>query len=396
MVTKKKYAEMRRMYEEASSSVTRGLFGLAEKQIASLLREEAVSQVLWGGTPLHWLLRDMQEEVERQKRQLEHLGILIGNGNRELGREVCDLLGIAEHPADIGRFPNGEVRVDIEKCVRDKEMFVFQSLGPPVNENCMEMYVICQALVGADAQSIRVVNPCEAYGRQDRKARRRQPISARLVAMLLEASCEGKLRSVMRVEPHSRQSQGFHSVPVAFLFSYPVIIRDLMARFGKAIKDLVFVSPDIGGAFRVNEIIEEVGADMAVCQKKRNKRSSRRKKNQDPKILKIIGDVRGAICILIDDMIDGGGTIVRATEALLKAGASRVLVYVTHGIFSGNAVERIAASDIEEVVVSNTICPRDDVIDCPKFRVMTLGPEIAEAIGRIHRGKSVSAVQPQL
>jgi ribose-phosphate pyrophosphokinase len=306
------------------------------------------------------------------------LKLFSGNANRPLAEEIAKQLRLPLGDADVSRFSDGEVYVQINENVRGQDVFVIQPTCPPVNDSLMELLVMLDALKRASARRITAVLPYYGYGRQDRKVQSRVPISAKLVADLLTAA--GAER-VLALDLHAGQIQGFFDIPVDHLFAAPVII-DYLSK--KDLRDAVLVAPDAGGVERTRAVAKRLKAGLAIIDKRRD----------GPNVavfMHLIGDVKGKDAVIIDDMIDTAGTLVQAAEALQREGAQRILACAVHPVLSGPAIERIAQSCLEEVVVSNSIPVAPDKC-IPKLRVLSVGPLLAEAIQRIHDEESVSTL----
>ncbi|WP_340695230.1 ribose-phosphate pyrophosphokinase [Hydrogenobacter thermophilus] len=306
-----------------------------------------------------------------------NIKLLTGNSNPLLVKEVADHLGISVSDMIVSRFSDGEIRVQINESMRGEDVFIIQSLCPPVNEYIMELLLILDALKRASAGRITAVIPYYAYARQDRKDRPRVPISARLLADLITVA--GAQRLVV-VDLHSPQIQGFFNIPVDNLYALNVLYEYLK---DKVDENTVVVSPDAGGVERARRLANKLGCGIAIIYK-------RRPEPNVAEVLDLIGDVDGKKAIIIDDMIDTAGTIVSATNLLISKGAVSVSVVATHAILSGPAVERINTSPLLEVIVTNTI-PTEGK-RCEKLRVVSVAPLIAESIKRIHEGESVSSL----
>jgi len=310
---------------------------------------------------------------------LDKLKILSGNANRDLAERICAYLGVEIGKANVSTFSDGEIQVEIEESVRGMDIFVIQPTCPPVNENLMELLVMLDALKRASTARVNVVMPYYGYGRQDRKVTPRAPISARLVADLVETA--GAAR-ILAMDLHVGQIQGFFNIPVDHLYALPVQLGYLE----HIEEQVVVVSPDAGGVERARELAKRLkDASIAIIDK-------RRERANVSKIMHIVGDVKGKVAILLDDMIDTGGTIVQAAEALARDGASKVYACCTHAILSGNAVERLNASPLHKVVVTNTIPLKSKAHDLAKVEVLDVSPILAEAIKRIHNEASVSSL----
>jgi len=301
--------------------------------------------------------------------------LLTGTSNQNLAKEVSEYLNIPLSDAIVSRFSDGEVRVQINESMRGEDVFVIQSLCPPINESIMELLLILDAIKRASAGRITAVIPYYAYARQDRKDKPRVPISARLLADLITVA--GAQRVVV-VDLHSPQIQGFFNIPVDNLHALGVLYDYLKDKLDG---DTVVVSPDAGGVERARLLANKIGCPIAIIYK-------RRPEPNVAEVLDIIGDVKGKRAIIVDDIIDTAGTVCAASELLLSKGASRVDVVATHGLLSGPAVERLRKSPIEEVVITNTIPAEHKNLE--KLKIVSIAPLIGEAIRRIHEGESVS------
>lgn len=311
--------------------------------------------------------------------------VFSGNSNKGLAASIASYLKMPLGQVSIKRFADGEVSIAIAESVRGYHVYVMQSLSPPVNEHLMELLVMIDALKRASAAEITVVMPYYGYARQDRKAAPREPITAKLVADLLEAAGATRL---IALDLHAAQIQGFFDVPVDNLYAAPVFVDDMKQKYGENARNennLVVVSPDAGGVERARAVAKRIHATLAIIDK-------RRPKPGIAEVMNIIGDVKGMHAIIIDDMIDSAGTLVKAAEAVIKSGAQSVVAYASHAVFSPPAVERIAASVIEEVVVSDSIPLREDAKKCRKIRVLSCASLVGEAMSRIHTGESVSSL----
>jgi len=302
--------------------------------------------------------------------------LLTGTSNQNLAKEVSEYLNIPLSDAIVSRFSDGEVRVQINESMRGEDVFVIQSLCPPINENIIELLLILDAIKRASAGRITAVIPYYAYARQDRKDKPRVPISARLLADLITVA--GAQRVVV-VDLHSPQIQGFFNIPVDNLHALGVLYDYLKDKVDSS--NTVVVSPDAGGVERARLLANKIGCPIAIIYK-------RRPEPNVAEVLDLIGDVRGKRAIIVDDIIDTAGTVCAASELLLSKGAIRVDVVATHGLLSGPAVERLRKSPIEEVVITNTIPAEHKNLE--KLKVVSIAPLIGEAIRRIHEGESVS------
>jgi ribose-phosphate pyrophosphokinase len=307
------------------------------------------------------------------------LKLFTGNANRPLAEEIVQHLHMRLGDADVSRFSDGEVYVQINENVRGQDVFVVQPTCPPVNDNLMELLVMIDAFKRASARRITAVLPYYGYGRQDRKVMPRVPISAKLVADLITAA--GAHR-VLAMDLHAGQIQGFFNIPVDHLLAGPPVLVDYLAK--KDLHDLVLVSPDAGGVERTRANAKRLRAGLAIIDKRRD----------GPNVavfMHLVGDVKGKDAVIFDDMIDTAGTLIQAVEALEREGARRVLAAAVHGVLSGQALERIANSSLEEVIFTNSV-PLPVGRQLPKFQVLSVAPLLAEAIRRIHDEESVSTL----
>ena len=306
--------------------------------------------------------------------------LFTGNANPALAQEIATNLGITLGKASVGRFSDGETTVEIQQNVRGREVFVLQSTCAPTNDNLMELLVMVDALKRASAQRITAVIPYLGYARQDRRPRStRVPISARVVADLLETV---GVNRVLTMDLHADQIQGFFNIPVDNIYASPVLLSDLQA---KKYDDLVVVSPDVGGVVRARALAKQLGCDLAIIDK-------RRPKANVSEVMHIIGEIDGRNCVIMDDMIDTAGTLVKAAEVLKERGAKSVYAYCTHAVFSGPAIERIKASALDEVVITNTIPLNEAAKSTPKIRQLSTAFLFAETIRRITDGDSVTSL----
>jgi len=309
---------------------------------------------------------------------VDKLRIFTGNANVALAERICSFLNIPLGKAKVGAFSDGEVQVEINESVRGMDVFVVQPTCPPVNHNLMELLIMLDALKRASAERITLVIPYYGYARQDRKVLPRTSISARLVANLITLAGASR---ILAMDLHAGQIQGFFDVPVDHLFALPVQFQ-----YFKRIKgEIVVVSPDAGGVERARELGKRLNASLAIIDK-------RREKANVSKVMRIIGNVKNKTAILLDDMIDTGGTIVQAAEALSADGAKTVFACCSHAVLSGNAVERIETSPIKELIATNTIPLSDAARKVKKIKVLDVSPILGEAIKRIHNDESVSSL----
>jgi ribose-phosphate pyrophosphokinase len=306
--------------------------------------------------------------------------LFSGNANPALSQEIATHLGIELGRAHVGRFSDGEVTVEIQQNVRARDVFVVQSTCSPTNENLMELLIMVDALKRASARRITAVMPYFGYARQDRRPRStRVPISAKVVANLLETV---GVERVLTMDLHADQIQGFFDIPDDNIYASPVLLSDLK---NKNYPELVVVSPDVGGVVRARALAKQLGCDLAIIDK-------RRPKANVSEVMHIIGEIEGRNCVIMDDMIDTAGTLVKAAEVLKERGAGKVYAYCTHPVFSGPAIERIAGSQLDEVVISNTIPLSDAARACRKIRQLSVAFLFAETIRRISDGESVTSL----
>ncbi len=306
--------------------------------------------------------------------------LFTGNANPALAQEMAKSLGVELGKATVGRFSDGEVTVELHQNVRARDVFVVQSTCAPTNENLMELLIMVDALKRASARRITAVIPYFGYARQDRRPRSmRVPISAKVVANLLETV---GVERVLTMDLHADQIQGFFDIPVDNIYASPVLLSDLKS---KAYPDLVVVSPDVGGVVRARALAKQLGSDLAIIDK-------RRPRANVSEVMHVIGEIEGRNCVIMDDMIDTAGTLVKAAEVLKERGAKRVFAYCTHPILSGPAVDRIANSQLDEVVITNTIPLSDTAKACKKIRQLSVAFLFAETIRRISDGESVTSL----
>jgi ribose-phosphate pyrophosphokinase len=306
------------------------------------------------------------------------LKLFTGNANRSLAEEIAQYLRLPLSDAEVTRFSDGEIYVQVNENVRGADVFLIQPTCPPVNDTLMELLIMTDAMKRASAHRITAVLPYYGYARQDRKVQPRVPISAKLVADLMEAAGVDR---VLALDLHAGQIQGFFSVPVDHLFAAPVII-DYLGK--KDLQDPVIVSPDAGGVERARAIAKRLNAGLAIIDKRRDKPGA-------AVAMHLIGDVRDKDAVVIDDMIDTAGTLVQAVSALEREGARRILACGVHPVLSGPALERIKASPLEEIVVTNSI-PVSEEKRAARVTVLTVAPLLGEAIRRIHDEESVSTL----
>ncbi|RMG36831.1 MAG: ribose-phosphate diphosphokinase [Gammaproteobacteria bacterium] len=307
--------------------------------------------------------------------------VFSGNAHPQLSADIADYLSIPLGKAVVGQFSDGEVMVEIEENVRGRDVFVVQPTSEPTNDNLMELLVMIDALRWASAGRITAVVPYFGYARQDRRPRSaRVPITARLVAKMIGTAGADR---VLTMDLHADQIQGFFDIPVDNVYSSPILLGDIWRQH---YPDLIVVSPDVGGVVRARALAKRLDdADLAIIDK-------RRPKANVAQVMNIIGDVEGRTCILVDDLVDTAGTLCKAAGALKEAGAAKVVAYCTHAVLSGPAVENIKASELDELVVSNTIPLRPEAQACEKIRQLSIAGLLAETIRRISNEESVSSL----
>ena len=306
--------------------------------------------------------------------------LIAGNSNRPLAEAIAASLRCELTKATVQRFADMEIAVEIHENVRGEDVFVIQSTSYPANDNLIELLVISDALRRASAKRITAVVPYFGYARQDRKTTPRTPISAKLVANLITTAGVDR---VLTMELHAGQIQGFFDIPVDNLFSGPLMAPDIADTIGS--DKLVVVSPDVGGVARARGFAKRLDASLAIVDKRRERAGV-------SEVMNVIGDVRGARCMLVDDIVDSGGTLCNAADALRAAGAVSVHAYVTHGVLSGDAAARVAASSLEELVITDSIRPTEATRLADKIRVLSVAQLMGEAISRISSESSVSSL----
>ncbi len=306
--------------------------------------------------------------------------IISGNSNKPLTEAICSYLNLPVVKAVVRRFNDMEVFVEIQENVRGQDMFIVQSTSFPANDHLMELLIITDALRRASAKRITAVIPYFGYARQDRKAGPRTPISAKLVSNLITHAGADR---VLTLDLHAGQIQGFFDIPTDNLFAGPVFVRDINQH--NDVKNTVVVSPDVGGVVRARALAKRLDCPLAIVDK-------RRERAGESEVMNIIGEVQGKHAVLIDDIVDSGGTLVNAAEALLAQGAKDVTAYITHGVLSGGAVARITSSKLKNLVITDSIQPTEAVKIARNIRVISIAPLIGEAIGRTSREESVSSL----
>ena len=306
--------------------------------------------------------------------------ILTGNSNRPLAEAISAYLNLPLTKASVRRFSDMEVFVEIEENMRGEDVFVIQSTCYPANDNLMELLVTLDALNRASARRVTAVVPYYGYARQDRKSGPRTPISAKLVANLVTSAGADR---VLTMDLHAGQIQGFFDIPTDNLFAAPVFTKDIHERYGD--QSLVIVSPDVGGVVRARTIAKRLDADLAIIDK-------RRERAGESEAMHVIGEVEGRACILVDDIVDSAGTLCNAARALKEHGATSVAAYVTHGVLSGPAIERVANAPLEELVITDSIPATEAMRQTPNIRQVSIAPLLGEAMLRIRDDHSVSSL----
>ena len=306
--------------------------------------------------------------------------LVAGNSNRPLAEAIGDYLELPLTACSVRRFADMEIFVEIQENVRGQDVFVIQSTSYPANDHLMELLIIIDALRRSSAKRITAVMPYFGYARQDRRAAGRTPISAKLVANLITRAGADR---VLTVDLHAGQIQGFFDIPLDNLFAAPVMVRDIKERM--ELGNITVVSPDVGGVLRARALARRIGAPLAIVDK-------RRERPGESEVMNIIGSVKATSCILVDDIIDSGGTLVNAADALIANGATGVSAYITHGVLSGGAVARITASQIKELVITDSIQPTEAVRVSDNIRVLSIATLIGEAIARTAAEESVSSL----
>ena len=306
--------------------------------------------------------------------------LVSGNSNRPLAEAIASYLSIPMTKCMVRRFADMEVFVEIEENVRGEDVFVIQPTSFPANDHLMELLIIIDALKRASADRVTAVMPYFGYARQDRKPGPRTPISAKLVANLISRAGADR---VLTLDLHAGQIQGFFDIPTDNLFAAPVMVRDIKDHFD--LSNVLVVSPDVGGVVRARGLAKRIGAPLAIVDK-------RRERAGESEVMNIIGEVEGMSCILVDDIVDSGGTLCNAAEALLEQGATDVSAYITHGVLSGGAVARITSSKLKALVITDSIQATEAVRVSRNIRVASIAPLLGEAIGRTSRAESVSSL----
>ncbi|TWG96838.1 ribose-phosphate pyrophosphokinase [Mesorhizobium sp. J18] len=306
--------------------------------------------------------------------------LFAGNSNRVLAEAVARYLNIPLGKASVRRFADDEIFVEIQENVRGQDVFVLQSTSHPANDHLMELLIMIDAFRRSSARRITAVLPYFGYARQDRRTSGRTPISAKLVANLITQAGADR---VLTLDLHAGQIQGFFDIPTDNLYAVPVMARDVKAKYN--LENVMVVSPDVGGVVRARSLAKRIDAPLAIVDKRRDRPG-------ESEVMNVIGDVHGKDCLLIDDIVDSGGTLCNAAEALLANGATSVTAYITHGVLSGGAVARITGSKLKELVITDSIQPTPDVQTARNIRTITIADLIGEAISRTAAEESVSSL----
>ncbi|KAA1182725.1 ribose-phosphate pyrophosphokinase [Rhizobium tropici] len=306
--------------------------------------------------------------------------VFAGNSNRHLAEAICNYLNVPLGKASVRRFADQEIFVEIQENVRGEDVFVVQPTAFPANDHLMELLIMIDAMRRSSARRITAVLPYFGYARQDRRASGRTPISAKLVANLIT---EAGADRVLTLDLHAGQIQGFFDIPTDNLYALPILTRDIKANYD--IGNVMVVSPDVGGVVRARALAKRLDCLLAIVDKRRDRPG-------ESEVMNIIGEVAGKDCILIDDIVDSGGTLCNAADALLARGAASVTAYITHGVLSGGAVTRVANSQLKELVITDSIQPTTAVQSAPNIRVITTASLIGEAINRTSQEESVSSL----
>ncbi len=306
--------------------------------------------------------------------------LISGNANRPLAEAVAIYLNLNLSACAVTRFADMEIFVEIQENVRGEDVFILQPTSFPTNDNLMELLIIIDALRRSSARRVTAVMPYFGYARQDRKVGPRTPISAKLVANLITQAGADR---VLTIDLHAGQIQGFFDIPTDNLYAAPIMVRDIMERLD--MEKAMVISPDVGGVVRARALAKRLGIPLAIIDKRRDGPGV-------SEVMNIIGDVKGRTCILVDDIVDSGGTLINAAQALLAANARDVYAYLTHGVLSGKAVERIAQSGLKELVITDSIQETEAMRNCPMIRTISVAPLVGEAIRRISGESSISSL----
>ena len=323
---------------------------------------------------------DLRLHSHAKRQGIRFMKLLTGNSNPTLTKHIAEYLGIEISDCSVRRFADQEIFIEVHENVRGQDVFVVQPTSYPANDHLMELLILIDALRRASARRITAVIPYFGYARQDRKPGPRTPISAKLVANLISHAGADR---VLTLDLHAAQIQGFFDIPTDNLYSSPVLSRDILER--NESENVMVVSPDVGGVVRARSLAKRIGAPLSIVDK-------RRERAGESEVMNIIGDVKGFNCILVDDIIDSGGTLCNAAEALMDKGAASVTAYITHGVLSGGAVARITASKLRELVITDSIEPTEAVKNAHNIRVLSVANLLGEAISRTANEQSVSSL----
>jgi ribose-phosphate pyrophosphokinase len=310
--------------------------------------------------------------------KLKDMKVFTGNANRKLSLSICEHLQIPLSVAEVRRFSDGEIFVEIGENVRGRDVFIIQPTSPPVNDHLMELVIMVDAMRRASARRITAVLPYYGYARQDRKVRPRVPITAKVVADMMMVV---GVRRLLTMDLHAGQIQGFFNIPVDNLYAAPILLDHISNKFS----NVVMVSPDAGGVERTRAFAKRLNADLAIIDKRRDRAN-------ECSAMNVIGDVKGKTAVLLDDMVDTAGTLCSAADILVKQGAKEVHACCSHGVLSGPAIERLEASKIENLVITDSIQLQGDALKCKKIKVLTVAKLLGDAILRIHTDDSVSSL----
>ncbi len=315
-----------------------------------------------------------------QNNSRDGIKLVAGNSNRPLSEAIASYLSVSLTKCNVRRFADMEIFVEVLENVRGQDVFIIQSTAFPANDHLMEMLILIDALRRSSARRITAVLPYFGYARQDRRSSGRTPISAKLVSNLITNAGADR---VLTIDLHAGQIQGFFDIPTDNLFAAPVIVRDIRENY--TLDNVMVISPDVGGVVRARLIAERIGAPLAIVDKRRDKPG-------ESEVMNIIGDVSGRSCILIDDIVDSGGTLCNGAEALLAQGATDVSAYITHGVLSGGAVARIIGSQLKSLVITDSINPTEAVLAAPNINILPIAHLLGEAIARTASDESVSSL----
>lgn len=327
--------------------------------------------------------QDEYKFTGKTKEKFTEIQIFTGNSNRELAKKIAEHIGHPLGECDVGKFSNSETSVTIKESTRERDVFIIQSTSNPnVNDNLMELLIMIDAIKRASARRITAVIPSFGYARQDKKDKSRAPITAKLVANLIETAGADR---VITMDLHASQIQGFFDIPVDNLYAEKLLVYYIHEHIQRDGEELAVVSPDAGGVKRAKSVADKLGVDLAIIHKER-------KKANEVESMTLVGEVTNKVTLLIDDMADTCGTLALAAKTLKEQGSTRIYALCTHGVLSGNAIKKLMESPLEELVVTNSIEVTDEIRACPKIKFIDVSPIFAEAIQRIHSGESISTL----